>query len=196
MIALFSHSRNSVWAKASFPELRCPDRAAWVAKSRNLLPSWLNCRLNTHSQVRVAGGGWMATGWEWWHHCLSLAKTEPLNIQTTLLSSRTRRCFGLSAGIGSWSPLKCGEIFRSNWNHSRLLALILDKQDKQTWLKWELVINTLFSCFSISSKSNSPSLKVSRGSVWRVSGACYYLVNNKFFMLCRPFMYVWCSQHS
>lgn len=141
----------------------------------------------------------MATWWEWWHHCLSLAKTEPLHMQTTLLPSRTCRCSGPSAGTGSWSPFKCGEIFRSNWSHSRLLALILDKQDKQSWLKWKLVINTLFSCFFFffnSSKSNAPSLKVS----WGMSGGFLELIFTwlimKILYIIQTFHIVWCSQNS
>lgn len=81
---------------------------------------------------------------------------------TSLLSSRTCRYSGPSAGTGFWSPFKCGEIFRSNQNHLRLLALILDKQDKQTLPKRQVVINTLSSCLSDCSKSNAPSLHVSR----------------------------------
>jgi hypothetical protein len=33
-------------------------------------------------------------------------------------------------GVGSWSSFNCGKIFRSNLNHSRWLALAVDKQDK------------------------------------------------------------------
>lgn len=98
---------------------------------------------------------------------------------TSLLSSRTCRYSGPSAGTGLWSPIKCGEIFRSNQNHLRLLALILDKQDKQTLPKWRVVINTLSSCLFWLFKVKCSKSTCLTGNVWRISGAFVYLVNNK-----------------